>query len=440
MLRTTPRSNFINFTDPEHTEIDNVSTNSKPQSIPSSSENQTVVHMHLVPLNDSTTFATKQLRFTSAQEIKIGRVSGSRNQRESRTDNGVFTCEVMSREHAVLKEDGGQIMLKDLKSTHGTYINGIKLGDGSEDSDWKVLKQNDVITFGHNVRRNQNLYQHLSARVFFPKKMTNINNFNNEPISSGIKVAGISSDNVEDLGEPSKQRVKKDNTTKYRAIAESTSITKHNQEKQGTVDVGESSTSSLIDPQIKKSADKKDYCEKMIVSNVEVRERIEKVMEPSPTEESDLTKYLFESPDKPVTPAFTPDHYSVSPVTKTSTKNESTTNINKSPLDIFAQERISSQIEQDSNQMYISLGETIDSEYKNINENPDINGEGPSFLSQESKELSVTLNTSHKQSEAKEADGAAESKRRRLDAFVSATVGFVIGAAGVLIGNYMHSV
>ncbi|CAG8449779.1 15489_t:CDS:2 [Acaulospora morrowiae] len=128
------------------------------------------VAVNLFPLTDSIVFSPKHLTFAPDQEIKVGRVSGSRNQKEAKAENGVFNCDVMSREHAMLKESNGKIMIKDTKSTHGTFVNSVRLGDGSKDSEWKELKHGDVITFGHSVKRNQNLYKHLSAYVYYPKE------------------------------------------------------------------------------------------------------------------------------------------------------------------------------------------------------------------------------------------------------------------------------
>lgn len=42
-----------------------------------------------------------------------------------------------------------------MKSTHGTFVNNVRLGDGTVESDWRVLNHSDIITFGHSVRRNQ---------------------------------------------------------------------------------------------------------------------------------------------------------------------------------------------------------------------------------------------------------------------------------------------
>ena len=78
---------------------------------PDTTENRYFARISLIPLADSIIFIQKQLRFAPAQEIKVGRLSASRNQRESRPDNGVFDCDVMSREHAILKEDGGKVLL-----------------------------------------------------------------------------------------------------------------------------------------------------------------------------------------------------------------------------------------------------------------------------------------------------------------------------------------
>ncbi|CAG8585784.1 3601_t:CDS:2 [Ambispora gerdemannii] len=124
----------------------------------------------LFPLADSVNFVHKELRFTSGMEMKVGRVSGSRNQRESKQDNGVFLCDVMSREHALLQEIDGKIWIKDMKSTHGTFINNYRIGNGTAASEFYPLKHKDVITFGHSVRRNQNLYKHLSAYVWYPSE------------------------------------------------------------------------------------------------------------------------------------------------------------------------------------------------------------------------------------------------------------------------------
>ncbi|RIA97612.1 hypothetical protein C1645_732317 [Glomus cerebriforme] len=128
------------------------------------------ITINLFPLADSIEFAPKHLSFSPDQEIKVGRVSGSRNQKEAKPDNGVFSCDVMSREHALLKEENGKILIKDLRSTHGTFVNNVRLGDGTAESEWRVLNHSDVITFGHSVRRNQNLYKHLSAYIFYPKE------------------------------------------------------------------------------------------------------------------------------------------------------------------------------------------------------------------------------------------------------------------------------
>jgi hypothetical protein len=69
------------------------------------------ITINLFPLSDSIEFAPKHLSFNPDQEIKVGRVSGSRNQKEAKPDNGVFSCDVMSREHALLKEENGKVIM-----------------------------------------------------------------------------------------------------------------------------------------------------------------------------------------------------------------------------------------------------------------------------------------------------------------------------------------
>nr|CAG8496272.1 3235_t:CDS:2 [Entrophospora candida]CAG8511167.1 8853_t:CDS:2 [Entrophospora candida] len=497
MLRTATPTTIRSTHAPEHPEVDTFVTSS-----PSPPGDQYTVHINLIPLTDSVDFSPKQLTFTPAQEIKIGRVSASRNQRDSRSDNGVFECDVMSREHAVLKEDGGKITIKDLKSTHGTFINSIRLGDGLEDSEWKILNHNDILAFGHNVRRNQLIYQHLSARVFYPEGIVNTNNITNEQNFTDNITETVTSDDVENLVNQN------DDVIKNQIIIETTSITNEsiniNEQPNQKKDVEKIDNHDLLEKeniQIEQSSSlllnidttndtyhepKKDMTfEKNIVSGVEVRDKIEQTMVPSPTEDGHLPKHLLVdqkeqevnqanslqtdsindasslpgindkvevgSPEKPVTPAITPDHHPASPITETSTKDEDTASISTyPPPDIKIKENIASQIVQDSNQIYLSLNESINnSEHKDNSDNSDIDGEGPSILSQELEE-SVKLTTNRKRkyedmkdgkdetdemdlgNKSKEKEGNA-SKRMRLEILFSATVGFAVGATGVFL-------
>ncbi|KAF9576037.1 hypothetical protein EC968_000597 [Mortierella alpina] len=85
-------------------------------------------------------------------------------QPENGYDNGLFTNQVISKRHAALYEQDGQLMLLDLGSTHGTYVNGRCIEDPYE------LQDLDRVKLGRNVVRKDVPYEALEFTVRIQKR------------------------------------------------------------------------------------------------------------------------------------------------------------------------------------------------------------------------------------------------------------------------------
>ncbi|KAF9954909.1 hypothetical protein BGZ72_004167 [Mortierella alpina] len=87
-----------------------------------------------------------------------------RAQAENGHDNGLFTNQVISKRHAALYEQDGQLMLSDLGSTHGTYVNGHCIEDAC------ALQDLDRVKLGRNVVRKEVHYEALEFTVRIQKR------------------------------------------------------------------------------------------------------------------------------------------------------------------------------------------------------------------------------------------------------------------------------
>ncbi|VUC20229.1 unnamed protein product [Clonostachys rosea] len=81
----------------------------------------------------------------------IGRQSSRRRGLEAASNNFLFDCPVMSRDHATIKLDNDkqEVSIKDSGSLHGTFVNSLRL----QDQESKRLLTGDIITFGVNIDR-----------------------------------------------------------------------------------------------------------------------------------------------------------------------------------------------------------------------------------------------------------------------------------------------
>lgn len=71
------------------------------------------------------TFQEKQLVLRQGSSIKIGRKVSPKLPAEY--SNGIFDAKVLSRTHAEISFDRNTVLIQDLKSSNGTFVNGILL-------------------------------------------------------------------------------------------------------------------------------------------------------------------------------------------------------------------------------------------------------------------------------------------------------------------------
>lgn len=119
-------------------------------------------HTHIIILKSlNATFETKFLVVPFKPDgLKLGRpVTNSVNKNNSgskrdlfsqqvRPDNGNFDSRVLSRNHACLSCDptSGKIYIRDLKSSNGTFVNGVKIGQNDVE-----LKVGDTVDLGTDI-------------------------------------------------------------------------------------------------------------------------------------------------------------------------------------------------------------------------------------------------------------------------------------------------
>lgn len=120
--------------------------------------NHVLYFVTLTPLND--TFIKKQLLVPYFPETrKLGRPAGSKVKPD--ITNGFFDSRVLSRSHAAMFIDSsnGKLMLKDLGSSNGTYVNEERIGNEPVE-----IKIGDIIYLGFNIQADTN-HKQISAKV-----------------------------------------------------------------------------------------------------------------------------------------------------------------------------------------------------------------------------------------------------------------------------------
>ncbi|WFD33160.1 hypothetical protein MSPP1_004218 [Malassezia sp. CBS 17886] len=124
--------------------------------------------LHLYPLND--TFVPKQIHLASTSarnRVKIGRYSNAKS--VPNPMNGFFDSKVLSRAHAEVWYENDKVYIKDVKSSNGTFVNGTRLSQESQESDPYELHSEDVVDFGIDILTEDNketLHHRVACRVF----------------------------------------------------------------------------------------------------------------------------------------------------------------------------------------------------------------------------------------------------------------------------------
>lgn len=117
-----------------------------------------VFFVTLISMND--TFTKKHLLVPYHPDSrKLGRPAGSRVKPE--VGNGYFDSRVLSRSHAAMFVEGheGKLMIKDLNSSNGTYVNDERIG-----SEPMQLHLGDIVNLGFNIQADTN-HKQISAKV-----------------------------------------------------------------------------------------------------------------------------------------------------------------------------------------------------------------------------------------------------------------------------------
>lgn len=101
--------------------------------------------------------------------IKIGRLVGHN---KTNTSNAVFDCKVLSRNHALLWYEDGRFLLRDTRSSNGTFVNAERLSKSCEESAPKEVFSGDVVQFGVDVVENSRNLTHgcviATLKLFLP--------------------------------------------------------------------------------------------------------------------------------------------------------------------------------------------------------------------------------------------------------------------------------
>jgi len=105
--------------------------------------------LHLLPINGTFERKTISVPFYDAT-LKIGRQT---NQKTIPTPtNGYFDSKVLSRQHAEIYADRqGRIFIRDVKSSNGTFVNGVRLSQENKDSEPRELREQDVLELGIDI-------------------------------------------------------------------------------------------------------------------------------------------------------------------------------------------------------------------------------------------------------------------------------------------------
>lgn len=105
--------------------------------------------LHLSPMNG--TFERKTINVPYAPDcMRIGRQT---NQKTVPSPvNGFFDSKVLSRQHAEIYADRqGRIFIRDVKSSNGTFVNGIRLSPENKESEPRELREHDILELGIDI-------------------------------------------------------------------------------------------------------------------------------------------------------------------------------------------------------------------------------------------------------------------------------------------------
>ncbi|KAL8657849.1 MAG: hypothetical protein Q9226_001510 [Calogaya cf. arnoldii] len=97
------------------------------------------------------TFERKQINVPFFPDVlRIGRQTNAKT--VPTTSNGFFDSKVLSRQHAEIWADrNGKIWIRDIKSSNGTFVNGVRLSPENRDSEPHELREQDTLELGIDI-------------------------------------------------------------------------------------------------------------------------------------------------------------------------------------------------------------------------------------------------------------------------------------------------
>ncbi|KAI4203426.1 MAG: hypothetical protein LQ346_001775 [Caloplaca aetnensis] len=97
------------------------------------------------------TFERKQINVPYFPEVlRIGRQTNAKT--VPTAANGYFDSKVLSRQHAEVWADrAGKVWIRDVKSSNGTFINGVRLSPENRDSEPHELRESDTLELGIDI-------------------------------------------------------------------------------------------------------------------------------------------------------------------------------------------------------------------------------------------------------------------------------------------------
>jgi len=130
--------------------------------------------------------------------LKIGRLLGP----ETENDPGFipYNTKVISRLHAEIWEQNGDVFIKDSKSNSGTFLNSLRLSPAGQESKPFKIKDGDTVQFGVDFQGSQ-IRDHKSVVVTI-QILGSAANPNANPMFGGAKPTGIALNNLTMLGGP----------------------------------------------------------------------------------------------------------------------------------------------------------------------------------------------------------------------------------------------
>lgn len=116
---------------------------------PTSGQSESSAILSLLPMTG--TFERKHIIVPYSPEVlKIGRQTNAKT--VPTVSNGYFDSKVLSRQHAEMWADrNGKIWIRDVKSSNGTFVNGVRLSPENRDSEPHELRENDTLELGIDI-------------------------------------------------------------------------------------------------------------------------------------------------------------------------------------------------------------------------------------------------------------------------------------------------